>query len=109
MGKASRRKQDRVPEESASEAVARPVLVRASRPSVRASWPVVAMLAPVLLVLAGVLLYANSFSIPFLFDDFFGITRSPLVLKLAPWSEYVQSRGLLLWTFAVNHAWTGEE
>jgi hypothetical protein len=54
-------------------------------------------------VLLGWVIYANSFSIPFLFDDYFEIEQNPTVQALAPLPSYfTRLRGLTALTFALN-------
>jgi protein O-mannosyl-transferase len=65
-------------------------------------------LPPVLLVAAGALIYANSFAIPFLFDDHFEIVANPLVRQFqSPLSYLTESRGLSDLSFAINYALGG--
>jgi tetratricopeptide (TPR) repeat protein len=68
-----------------------------------------AAVLPALLVCGvGLALYANSFSVPFLFDDSFEITNNPAVRSLAPLHEYLlRLRGIPALTFALNYRWSG--
>ena len=63
---------------------------------------------------AAFLAYANTFSVPFLFDDYSSITDNPAIRSLfLDWwrqSEHgitVSGRPLLAFTLAVNHAISG--
>jgi len=70
---------------------------------------VIAALVPPLLIAAVTLVtYANSFAIPFIFDDFFEITGNPAVKSVEPlWRYATRSRGLPSLTFALNYRWDG--
>ena len=62
--------------------------------------------APLLLAVVVLVLYANSFSIPFLFDDYFEIGRNPMVKTIEPPLDYLRrSRGIPAFTFALNYRW----
>jgi tetratricopeptide (TPR) repeat protein len=62
-----------------------------------------AVLGPAGIVALGCLLYANSFSIPFLFDDYLEIQVNPTVKQLQPLPSYLtRLRGLTALTFALN-------
>ncbi len=53
-------------------------------------------------------LYTSSFTIPFLFDDFFEITGNPAVKAVEPALAYLRrSRGIPALTFALNYRWGG--
>ena len=106
MGKASRRKLDPVADRGASASAG------ASRRSPRRPLPVGfgGVLWPAAIVLVGVLLFANSFAVPFLFDDYFEITKNPSVQALQPLHTYLtRLRGLTALTFALNIRWGGAE
>ena len=68
-------------------------------------------LACVAAILAvGVVVYANSFSIPFLFDDYFAIVGNKEVRSLEPVARFfTRSRGLPHLLDALNYRWGGEE
>src|SRR5215472_195151 len=105
MGKAQRRKQQRT---AATPRAAEPL----SAPSRRRAPAVVTgartWLAPLLIVGVGLGLYANSFSIPFLFDDYFQIADNPLVKVIEPPLDYLRrSRGIPALTFALNYRFGG--
>ncbi|MDB6126406.1 MAG: yrrB [Verrucomicrobia bacterium] len=72
-------------------------------------------LAAGLIVVAIVVAYANTFRVPFLFDDRLAIAQnssvkdpSSLAAVFSPASLTTSGRPLLNLTFAVNHAWTGD-
>src|SRR5215472_1160658 len=105
MGKAQRRKQERPPaRRPATESLRPPVQRRAPRVLTRLPlW-----LGPLLIVAFGAALYANSFSIPFLFDDYFQINDNPMVKVIEPLLDYLRrSRGLPALTFALNYRFGG--
>jgi hypothetical protein len=78
MGKAQRRKLERTPAPAPPPAVS-------PRRAVPAGGGVIAALVPPLLIAAVTLVtYANSFAIPFIFDDFFEITGNPAVKSVEP-------------------------
>jgi tetratricopeptide (TPR) repeat protein len=111
MGKAQRRKRplDPVPERAAP----RPAPV-AARPATRGApsfaWLLPALLPALVLLGAGLVVYANSFSIPFLFDDHFEILRNPDVKKVEPFFSYLtRARGIPTWSFALNYRWGGQD
>ena len=61
------------------------------------------VIGPACIVALGWLFFANSFAIPFLFDDYFEIQANPTVQQLAPLGSYLtRSRGLTALTFALN-------
>ena len=98
MGKASR-KQKR-PATRPAPSPSKPQH-RASRPSIGRR---VLVIAPLLVVAAGVLAYANSFSIPFLLDDYVEISRNPVVTHLGgPLAYLSRPRGMALLSFALNY------
>jgi len=102
MGKAQRRKQERMVVARPAEPAQRAVTVAASP----VDWARVLrlVLAPALIVVVGLLLYANSFSIPFVFDDYFEIASNPTVQTLEPPLDYLRrSRGIPAFTFALNY------
>lgn len=96
MGRAARRKQTDTP-------AARPAAHRAaSAPAGMPPW-LGAILGPLCIVIVGWVVYANSFTIPFIFDDYFEIEANPTVQELQPLSSYLtRSRGLTALTFALN-------
>lgn len=98
MGKAQRRKVERAAQPS-------PPAAAGPRPGhLHALAAVVG--APALIAATVLLLYANSFAIPFLFDDVFEITQNPAVKTVEPLLSYAQrSRGIPALTFALNHRW----
>src|SRR5215468_7877819 len=106
MGKAQRRKQERVPSARPPEPARQPAAAAPQTAGMRV--PQRALLAPVLVVALGAVLYANSFTIPFLFDDYFEIRSNPAVKTVAPLLEYLQrSRGIPALSFALNYQWHG--
>jgi tetratricopeptide (TPR) repeat protein len=61
------------------------------------------------IVLLGAAIYANSFSIPFLFDDHFSIVANPDIRSLEPAGRFLtQSRGLPHLLDTLNYLWGGE-
>ncbi|MDX2165526.1 MAG: tetratricopeptide repeat protein [Deltaproteobacteria bacterium] len=103
MGKASRRKQDQIPSApGAAPTAAAPRRPPRARAGGAPSW-LVWLAGPAVIVGLGIALYANSFAIPFLFDDHFEITNNPAVKTLGPLASYLgRSRGLTLYSFALN-------
>jgi hypothetical protein len=74
------------------------------------AWTLPVFLPALLLLGAGLVVYANSFSIPFLFDDHFEILRNPDVKKVEPFFSYLtRARGIPTWSFALNYQWGGQE
>src|SRR5512139_3156176 len=74
-------------------------------PRLTARW-----LAPLLIGGVAVVLYANSFAIPFLFDDNTQIVRNSALARPTPlWAHLAQVRGVLMVTFALNYRWGGLE
>ena len=54
------------------------------------------------------MLYANSFAVPFLFDDQIEILNNPKIKELnGPLFYLTQSRGIVLLSLALNHSWGG--
>jgi protein O-mannosyl-transferase len=104
MGKAQRRKPERL-------AAPRPAVPASPRPVTRdatAGGLIGTWLAALLIAVAVLVFYANSFSIPFLFDDFFEITNNPAVKALEPVLHYARrSRGIPALTLALNYRWGG--
>lgn len=103
MGRASRRKQDAAPpaQPAAGSAPASPSVRRTPRP--RPAGALLVWLAPLAIVAVGLLAYANSFAVPFLFDDYFEIVDNPRVRILEPLGSYLtRSRGLTFLTFVLN-------
>jgi len=103
MGKAPRRKLEGGP-------LRRPTARPPARPAGRFPWrhALASVLGPLLVVLIVAVLYANSFSIPFLFDDFFAITGNPAVKTIEPALDYLRrSRGIPALTVALNYRWGG--
>ncbi len=61
-----------------------------------------------LIVAVAILLFANSFTIPFLFDDLFEITGNPTVTAIEPPLSYVSRlRGIPALSIALNCRWGG--
>lgn len=61
------------------------------------------------IVAVGAAVYANSFAVPFLFDDHFSIVGNPDVHSLQPVSRFfTQSRGLPHLLDTLNYRWGGE-
>lgn len=61
-----------------------------------------------LLAVVVLVLYANSFAVPFLFDDHFEITRNPMVKTIEPLGDYLsRSRGIPAFTLALNYSLGG--
>jgi Flp pilus assembly protein TadD len=102
MSKAQRRKSER-------RAVSAPPPVRRSGAvAATGADPVRALLAPMLIAVVVLALYASSFAIPFLFDDFFEITDNPGVKAIEPALAYLRrSRGIPAFTLALNYRWGG--
>src|SRR5215468_9056804 len=90
MGKAQRRKQEHVPSVRPPEPARRQAQQAPTPRATRTGVPPRVLLAPVCIVALGMVLYANSFSIPFLFDDYFEINNNPNVKAVAPLLEYLQ-------------------
>jgi tetratricopeptide (TPR) repeat protein len=103
MGKAQRRKRDSVPTRARAVAPPRqPAGVRVVAPP--------SLLPAVVLVAAGLAVYANSFSVPFLFDDHFEILRNPEVKAIeSPLSYLTRARGIPTLLLALNYRWGGQE
>jgi protein O-mannosyl-transferase len=101
MGRAQRRKHERVSVQRPAERVR--VRARAAR---RVVGPGLAgaLLAPLLLAVVVLVLYANSFTVPFLFDDYFEISRNPMVKAIEPPLDYLtRARGIPAFTLALNY------
>jgi len=98
MGKASRRKDSTVaPAPAAAARRAAPISIAA-------------LLWPLGIAALGAVVFANSFNVPFLFDDYFEITKNPSVQSLQPLLSYVtRLRGLTALSFALNVRWGGPE
>lgn len=97
MGRAARRKQGDAPIAAKAAPPAR-VRAQTGAPAGLPAW-----LGPVCIVLLGCVAYANSFVIPFLFDDYLEIQTNPDVKTLQPLSSYLTVlRGLTRLTFALN-------
>src|SRR5262245_41495088 len=111
MGKASRLKQDRRGLDPAPAAAATaPARTRVA--AQRTAWPSTLSLAtygpPLLILLVGCLVYANSFAVPFLFDDQIEILNNPKIKELhGPLFYVTQSRGIVLLSLALNNWWSG--
>ena len=100
MGRARQRKKDRE--------VAPPVAVAQPRARGRRTSPW-SLLGPLVILVVGVVTYANSFAIPFLFDDHFSIVGNPDVHSLEPIGRFfTQSRGLPHLLDTLNYRWGGE-
>src|SRR5262245_36880652 len=107
MGRAQRRKQDRVPAPRAPVPVA-PARPRSSGASAAELRLERALVAPLLIATVAVVLYANSFTVPFVFDDYFEIVSNPTVKVVQPLTDYLgRSRGIPALTFALNYRWGG--
>jgi tetratricopeptide (TPR) repeat protein len=85
-----------------------------AKKSVASAWAVAA--SCLTFVLSCAIIYANSRSVPFLFDDAGTIVRNPTIRSLGDLKqdlsppangETVQGRPLLNLSFAANYAWTG--
>jgi protein O-mannosyl-transferase len=101
MGKAQRRKREGEPSRVRP---ATPARAPARSVSVRSALPLLVVLA------AGGAVYANSFSIPFLFDDHFEILRNPDVKAIeAPLSYLARPRGVPTLSLALNYRWGGTD
>jgi tetratricopeptide (TPR) repeat protein len=100
MGKARRRKQERpLPTAAAPAKAAR---YRGG------AFPIAALLTPLAIAVLGGVVFANSFSIPFLFDDYFAIVGNPDVKEVGPLIGYLtRPRGLPTLLSALNHRWDG--
>lgn len=100
MGRAARRKQE---DHAAAPRAAAPTPQRVPARRTGAPGWLPAVIGPACIVAVGWLLFANSFAIPFVFDDYFEIQKNPTVQQLGPLSEYLtRSRGLTALTFALN-------
>jgi tetratricopeptide (TPR) repeat protein len=101
MGKAARRKQEPPAAATRTSAAQAPAPRRARSSGQPSWWP--AVIGPACIVALGWLFFANSFAIPFLFDDYFEIQANPTVQQLAPLGSYfTRSRGLTALSFALN-------
>jgi tetratricopeptide (TPR) repeat protein len=101
MGRAQRRKQERAADPRPAQP-ARPPARGARSPA--GSGLAGALLAPLLLAVVVLVLYANSFSVPFLFDDYFEISRNPMVKAIEPPLDYLtRARGIPAFTIALNY------
>ena len=73
-------------------------------------WSFSTLLALGVLVVVGAAVYANSFSIPFLFDDYFVIVSNPEIRSFEPLSRFLsQSRGIPHFLDTLNYSWSGEQ
>jgi tetratricopeptide (TPR) repeat protein len=110
MGKASRRRVERAATVATPAAAARPS--PRSAPRARATewgW-LLALAAPACIVALGAVLYANSFQIPFLFDDHFEIVgNKDLQTVDSPLGYLRRSRGLVTLTLALNSRSSGSD
>ncbi len=108
MGRARKRKQVRESSPRPSVDMGR---TGPGRAVPRREWPSVATLSGVaLVVIVGMVAYANSFSIPFLFDDYFAIVGNPEVRSLEPFGRFFsQSRGIPHLLDVLNYRWGGED
>ncbi len=98
MGRARHRKKEREVAPARADAV---------RPRRRVS--AATMGGALLIALVGFGIYANSFSIPFLFDDYFSIVSNPEVQSVEPIGRFfTQSRGLPHLLDTLNYRWGGE-
>jgi tetratricopeptide (TPR) repeat protein len=63
-------------------------------------------LVPILIALAGLAVYANSLSVPFLFDDLLSIRDNPRIRSLSPpWAPLIDtSRPVVQFSLALNYA-----
>ena len=103
MGRAARRKSDLPPSPAAPAR-------RAAAPSAGMPPWLGAALGPLLIVAVVWAVYANSFAIPFIFDDYFEIEANPTVQELQPIGSYLtRSRGLTALTFALNVRQSGAD
>lgn len=101
MGKASRRKLR--PSVESAVGIERPKRRLRLPAGLATSW-----LPYVLILLTGAVLYANSFSIPFLFDDHFEIVNNEEIRHLeSPIAYLTRPRGLTDFTLALNYHWGG--
>ncbi len=102
MGRARKRKQEREqvppsPERSRARAVP------SSAPS---GW----IFGAIAVVVLGAAVYANSFSVPFLFDDYFVIVANPETHSVEPWSRFFsRSRGIPHLLDTLNYLAGGED
>lgn len=101
MGKASRRKA--LPSAEIGATRDRPKRIRAAGSGLVVSWVPYALILLITLVL-----YANSFSIPFLFDDHFEIVNNEEIQELeSPIAYLTRPRGASDLTLALNYRWGG--
>jgi Flp pilus assembly protein TadD len=100
MGRAARRKQH---EGTGAPGAVAPAPRRVPAPrSGTPDW-LGALVGPACIAVVGWLVFANSFAIPFLFDDYFEIEKNPTVQQLAPLPSYfTRSRGLTALSLALN-------
>ena len=107
MGRARQRKKDRETAVAVPvEASRRERRTAQRRPSISSR----TIAGAAIVVLVGIATYANSFSIPFLFDDYFVIVSNPETHALEPLSRFfTQSRGLPHLLDTLNYRWGGEE
>jgi tetratricopeptide (TPR) repeat protein len=113
MGRAARRRRERIPAVGPESLAARapgvgtPARVR-SYPSEQKliEW----LLIPLVVAFVPIALYANSVSVPFLLDDQIEVVRSKEITQLEPLLSYLtQARGVLKLSLALNYAWGGLE
>ena len=101
MGKASRRKA--LPSAENGVERDRPKRSRGAGSGITMSWVPYA-----LILVTTVVLYANSFSIPFLFDDHFEIVNNEEIRDLeSPVAYLTRPRGANDFTLALNYRWGG--
>ncbi len=107
MGRARKLKKQRASEPSRSAPAAGKGAKR--RVPVARRWPAASAAWPLVVVLVGAACYANSFSIPFLFDDYFAIVSNPEIRDFEPISRFfTRSRGIPHFLDTLNYDF-GEE
>jgi tetratricopeptide (TPR) repeat protein len=109
MGKASRRRVERAAAVATPAAATRPA--RSAPRATATEWGWLLVLAgPACIVALGAVLYANSFQIPFLFDDHFEIVgNKDLQTVDSPLTYLSRSRGLVTLTLALNARSSGSD
>lgn len=115
MGKASKRKQGRPPAAQPPNPFAQPRGATAPSPASRGPRAAprsatLALIAPAIVVAAAFAAYANSFSVPLLLDDYIDIIKSPSIKSIeSPLAYLTRSRGVILFTYALNYSLGGRD
>jgi protein O-mannosyl-transferase len=109
MGRARKRKLDRGAAAAGIEQRGRGAAGEA-RPAMPAGLATATLACLTAILAVGAAVYVNSFSIPFLFDDYFAIVGNKEVRSLEPVARFfTQSRGLPHLLDTLNYRWGGEE